>query len=192
MSSAINVYAVSLERLKEVVGSRDQAMIDAIVEAHEDFLDSIDEIDEDLELTCADAVAKLINGELSEEVPGYLYGYAIEAICAHIGEELPNICPIAGASDWIEEVDALLERKGIPVGLNQLVYGGAPVPIPEPDDYPFIGKWTPTELPAAKAAFAGADLTDVDPEMAETMQQIRNWVEAGAKEPTVAVIGFLS
>ena len=192
MSSGINVYAVTLERLKQVVGSRDQAAIDAIVKGHEDFLSSIDDIDEEAELTCADAVAELINGDLSEDAPGYLYGYAVEAICSHVGEELPNVCPIAGASDWIEEVDALLEDKGIPVRLNGLVYGGSPVSIPEPDDYPFIGKWTTDELASAKTAFESADLTNVDPEMAETLQQMRGWIEAAAKKPGVSIVGFLS
>jgi hypothetical protein len=192
MSSGINVYAVPIERLKQLVGSRDLGTIDAIVEGHEEFLSSIDDIDEEAELTCADAVAQLLNGELSEDAPGYLYGYAVEAICSHVGETLPNICPIAGASDWIEEVDALLERKGIPVRLNALLYGGSPVPIPEPDDYPFIGKWTAAELAAAKSAFESADLTDVDPEMAETLQQMRDWVEAAAKKPGASLVGFLS
>jgi hypothetical protein len=192
MSSGINVYAVPMERLKQAVGSRDQAIIDAIVAGQKGFLSSIDDIDEEAELRCADAVAELLNGELSEDAPGYLYGYAVEAICSHVGETLPNICPIAGASDWIEEVDALLEGKGIPVRLNGLVYGGSPVPIPEPDDYPFIGKWTAAELAAAKAAFEAADLTDVDPEMAETLQQMRDWVEAAAKNPGTSLVGFLS
>jgi hypothetical protein len=192
MSVGLNVYAVSLERLKQIVGSRDQAMIDAIVEGHEDFLSSIDDICKDAELTCVDVVAELINGELSENTLCYLYGYAFEAICSHVAEELPNICPISGASDWIEEVDALLEGKDIPIRLNELVFGGSPVPIPEPDDYPSIGKWTAAELAAARVAFEATDLTDVEPDMAETLQQIRDWVAVASKKPGAAVVGFLS
>ena len=54
-----------MERLKQVLGSRDQAVIDAIVEGREHFLSSIDDIDDDVVLTCGDAVAELVNGELS-------------------------------------------------------------------------------------------------------------------------------
>jgi hypothetical protein len=192
MSSAINVYAVSVERLKGVIGSRDEGLIEAIVEGQEGFLESIDDIDDEAETTCAEAVAELINGEVSEDAPGYLYGYALEAICSHLGEELPNVCPISGASDWIEEVDEVLERKGIPVRLNRLVYADSPVEIPEPDDYPFIGEWTAAEVAGAVAAFQTADLTDVDEEMAETIEQMRGWVEVAAKEPGASVVGFLS
>jgi hypothetical protein len=182
---------VSVERLKQVVGSCDKAMIDAIAEGHEDFLSSIDDIDEDAELTCADAVAELINDELSEDGAGYLYGYAVEAICSHLGLELPNICPIAGTSDWIEEIDSLLKDKGIPLRLTGLVYGGSPVPIPEPDDYPFIGAWTAAQIAAAKTAFDNADLADVEPDLSETLELIRGWVEAATGRPDVSVVGFL-
>jgi hypothetical protein len=192
MSSSLNVYALPMERLRQLIGSRDQTTIDAIVEGKEDFFSGVDDIHEEVELTCADAVAELLNGEWSEDAPGYLYGYALEAICSHIGETLPNICPISRASDWIEEVDALLEDKGIPVRLTGLVDGGSPVPIPEPDDYPFIGTWTAAELALAKSAFESADLTDIDPEMALTLQQVRDWVQAAERNPGASLIGFLS
>ena len=192
MSSSINVYAVPLERLRQVIGSRNQGLIDAIAESHEDFLSSIDDIDDEAETTCADALTDLINGETSDDTPGYLYGYALEAICSHLGEELPNISAISRASDWIEEVDRILERKGIPVRLNRLVYAGSPVPIPEPDDYPFIGQWTPAEIAAATTAFQTADLTDVDRGTADTLQQVRRWLAAAAKTPDTSIVGFLS
>jgi hypothetical protein len=113
-------------------------------------------------------------------------------MCSHVGEELPNICPIAGASEWIEEVDGLLESKGIPVRFTGLVFGGSPVSIPEPDEYPFIGKWATDELIAAQAALDAADLTDLNPEMAETLHQMRAWIETARKKPGVSVVGFLS
>src|SRR5688572_30061782 len=173
MGSAINVCAVPLGRLREIVGSRDRAVIDAVVEGQADFLQSIDDIDEETEMSCAEAVAERVNGEVSEGGPGYLYGYALEAICWHVGEELPNMGPISGASDWIEEVDGVLEGKGIPVRLSELVYGGSPVEIPEPDDYPGIGEWSAEQVAAARAAFAGAELGDLDEEMREMLGQIR-------------------
>src|SRR5690242_17166709 len=125
VSSAINLYAVSVERLKQVIGSRDQGLIDAIVAEHADFLSSVDDIDGEAEMTCADAVAELINGTPSKDGPGYLYGCALEAICSQLGEALPNICPIAGASGWIDEVDAILKSNRVPVRLSKLVYAGS-------------------------------------------------------------------
>jgi hypothetical protein len=192
MSSSINVYAVAVEQLKQAIGSRDEALIETIVSQHEDFLASIDDIDDEAEFSCAEAVADLINGAVSEDAPAYFYGYALEAICSHLGEELPNICPISGSSEWMKEVDALLERKGIPIRVNQLVFGGSPVRIPTPGDCPFIGRWTEEACAAGKNAFDNANLADVDPEMAETLQQFKDWVEVAAQTPGTSVIGFLS
>lgn len=192
MSSAINVYAVSVQRLEQILGSRDRALIDAIVARTADFLASIDEIDDEAELTCADAVADLINGETSEDAPGYLYGYALEAICAHVGVELPNICPIVRATDWIEEVDAILDRKGIPIRLERLVFGGSPVPIPEPDDYPAIGHWPAADITGALAAFVAIDVSDIAADMAETIAQVRDWLKRAAKIEDASIVGFLS
>src|SRR6185312_9331206 len=102
MSSSLNAYAVSLDQLRQVVGSRDKALIDAIISGHARFLTTIDNIDEEADFSCAQAVAHLVNGEIDEDVPGYLYGYAVEATCLHVGRKLPNVCPIG--SSWIEEV----------------------------------------------------------------------------------------
>lgn len=192
MSSSITVYAVSLEQLKQVVGSRAQQLIDSILNEQEGFLSSIDDIDDGVDMTCAEAVAALINGERPDDAPGYLFGYALEAVCSTLGDELPNISQIAGAADWIEEVDALLERKGIPVRLEQLVYYGSPVPIPEPDDYPFIGIWPASLLAAASTSFQTVDLSDVEPRMAETLQQLAGWVKVASSKPGTSIIGFLS
>jgi hypothetical protein len=192
MSYAVNVYAVSIERLKEVIGSRDKMMLDAIIAEQADFLSTIDDIDDEAEMTCAGALAKMINGQSSLDDPGYLYGYAIETLCAQIGVELPNICPICGVSDWVDEVDAILEAKGVPIRLSDLVNAGSPVPIPTPDDFPFIGFWPADEIPAALAAFRSLDFTGFADEMAETFTQMRAWLEEAAKTSGVSVIGFNS
>ena len=192
MSSAINVYALRLDQLTQLLGSRNASAIRTINEAHSYFLSNVDAIDDQAGMTCAQAVAELINGESSKDGPGYLYGYALEAVCAHVGRELPNICPIAGASSWIEEVDAFLESKGIPIRLSKLVQWGSPVPIPEPDDYPSIGYWSSDEIPPSIRAFAAADLSGAENDMVETLSQLRSWLQSAAKDPQAMVIGFLS
>lgn len=192
MSSSINVYAVPLDRLKQLVGSRDQAVIDAVVSNHKAFLATVDDIDDEADMTCAQAVAELVNDSPDKDGPGYLYGYALEALCAHAGQELPNLCPIARGSEWIEEIDALLERHQAPVHLSDLVYGGSPVPIPEPDDYPFIGRWPADKIPATLAAVHAMDVTQLGPDTAETVEQLRGWLEAAAGKPGASIVGFLS
>jgi len=192
VSSAINVYAVAVDQLRRAFGSRDQKLIAAIVTSHKHFLSTIDDIDDEAEMSCAQALAELVNGTQPKDGAGYLYGYALEALCGHLGEELPNICPIAGASAWIEEMDRLLASRRVPLQLMQLVFGGSPVPIPEPDDAPCIGVWRADELPAAAAAFRALDPSGLDHDMTETLAQFRGWVEAALRTPGRSIIGFLS
>jgi hypothetical protein len=96
------------------------------------------------------------------------------------------------ASDWIEAVDAVMQDKGLTVRLSSLVYGGSPVAIPTPDDYPFIGQWPPGEVAAALKAFESLDTSDFDQEMAETFAQMHHWVKAAAGNEGAKVLGFLS
>jgi hypothetical protein len=198
MSSAIRVYAVSLERLKRVVGSGDQRLIDVIREVHAERLSSVDWIGrrDEGRMTCAEAVADLVYGG-TPRGPGYLYGHALEVICAQIGIMLTDIGPVSRAAHWVEDVDAVLERMRVPIRLLTLLFGGSPVPIRTPlddptMDGPSIGRWEAGEIAAALAAMRSADLADVDREMAETLRMIRGWLERAARLPDASIIGFLS
>jgi hypothetical protein len=192
MSSTIDVYAVSEGRLRQAVGSGDRALAEAVIAGQGDWLAQVDEVDEESELKAGDAVRELIDGRISGSGGGYLYGYALKAICAHLGEELlPNLWGIAGAADWIEEVDGHLAAKGIGLKLSDLVYGGSPVAIPEPDDYPFIGRWAAQDIAAAVAALRAADLSDLEQELAETIGLVRAWVETAGKAGGTMIVGFL-
>ncbi len=121
---------------------------------------------------------------------GYVYGYALEAICAYLGRELPNVTGICGASAWFEKVDAVLRGNGLPVGLTDLVYGDCPVAIPPPDDCPCIGSWPPQAVAGALAAIRGVDPGGLGHEMAEAVGQVRAWLEAAG--PGEGLVGFLS
>jgi hypothetical protein len=194
MSSTLTVYAISFERLERVPGSRDLALVGAIGTELEDFLARIDELrdDEDETPSCREAVAQIVAGAPLSPHLGYLYGFALEAICAYIGRELPNVSGICGTSAWVDQVDDYLRSEGVPVGLAGLIYGGCPVEIPEPDDYPFIGSWPPQVIPSALGAIRGVETEGLDYEMAETIAQIRAWLEAAAENPEEGLIGFLS
>jgi hypothetical protein len=194
MSSTLSVYVISFDRLKKVRGSRDRGLVEAIGAELESFLSQVDELrDEDEDVpTCRDAVAQIIEGAPLAAHLGYLYGYALEAICAHLGRELPGVSSISRAAAWIDVVDELLEGKGIPIGLSTLVFGVCPVDIPTPDDHPSIGSWPPHVIPGALEAIRRADLAGSDDETTETIAQVRGWLEAAAGDPEEGLMGFLS
>jgi hypothetical protein len=191
VSSSISVYAVSLEKLTSVVDSRDTQLVSTIAAQQANFLERVDEINDEAELSCLDALKHLVNGDELNESHGYLYGYALEALCMQLGAELPNISGISGAGEWIEKTDSMLARHQVPLSLSTLVYGGSPIQIPQPDDYPFIGSWPVREIASALSVLERIDKNALDPEMAETFGQLEGWMTA-ALERGSAIIGFLS
>jgi hypothetical protein len=201
MSTTLEVYAVSLDELRRVAGSRDEGLISAIVVEQASWLaeiDAIRDVDEEEAgetLTCAQALAQIINGEIRAEVPWYqrhLYGYALEALCGHLGEPLENVSAITGASGWVDEVDAFLIENDVPIRLSDLMFGKIPLEIPEPDDYPCIGSWSAGVIAGALVPLRRIGGNPEDPEMAETIGQLRDWIEAAASRPGYGLVGFLS
>jgi hypothetical protein len=195
VSSTITVYAVPFDRLRRVPGSRDPGLAEAVGTEFGYFLSRIDELkkDEDEGVpTCREAVGQIVAGAALSPRLGYLYGYALEAICAYLGRELPAVHAISRAAAWVDGVDDLLHGRGVPVRLSDLVYGGCPVAIPPPDDSPCIGSWPPRVIPAALGAIRGAGLAGLDHESAGTLAQVRGWLEAAAEDPGDGLVGFLS
>src|SRR3954451_15373640 len=124
MSSTLSVYAISFDRLKEVPGSRNHRLVESISRDLEYFLNQIDELrdeEEGVVPTCREAVAQIIEGAPLSPRLGYLYGYALEAICAHLGRELLAVHAIGRAAAWVDGVDDLLQGRGVPVRLSDLV-----------------------------------------------------------------------
>src|SRR4029077_1759365 len=96
------------------------------------------------------------------------------------------------ASAWIDKVDGYLKGKGVPIALTDLVFGVCPLDLPTPDDNPFIGSWPPRVIPGALDALRRVDLSDADHDTAETVAQIRDWLETPASDPDEGLIGVLS
>lgn len=196
MSSFVSIYAVSLDELNNRVGSRDQALIDRICFASTVDFASIDELDEDAEITCAEAVARIIRGQGTEDAEEYhlgsLYGYALESICSVLGKDVGSIDSISRAIRWMEEVDKEAQRVGIPLRLIDLTCSGSPIDIPPADDWPSIGFWTPEQIAAGQQAFATLDTTQVNPEFVEIFEDMQGWLEKARTIPGASIIGFLS
>jgi hypothetical protein len=192
MSSTLTVYAIPFERLQRVPGSRDRGLVEAVSAESRGFLAQIDALgDGDEERPrCRDALAQIVEGAALSPHLGYLYGYALEALCAYLGRELPNVSGISGASAWVEKADELLRGRGAPVGLTDLVYGVCPVEIPEPDDYPYIGAWPPHVIPAALGAVRCVDPQGLGYELRETVARVRAWLEAAGSGE--GLVRFLS
>lgn len=122
MSYCHMFYAVDLDQLRQVAGSKDRALYDQLA-AENDSLDKAE----------LNALKRIIQGRC-EKTAGdeYLYGYALKALCEHLGE------PIG------EDVAAIRDHPY----KSKLIANGPPIAIPyTTDDFPEIGYLTPEELP---------------------------------------------
>lgn len=127
MSYTLTPYAVDLAALQQVVGSGDEALLAAVL------AENADEPDDDDELSTAQALRHLILGEPRDEAQAYQYGYALEMVCRHLGEQLPGDC-------WESIRWAVLEQTGF---VEVLERSGPPVPLPPSTDFPRIAHLTP-------------------------------------------------
>ena len=192
MSYIVTAIAVDLDKVRSAIGSKDKALLARLKKALGDDLEQIDAMLEDYAdedeggepLTTGAALRHMILGEpyRADEGLGFAYGYCFEALCQYYGDVLPNDQWSAMRYQWFDAVQKALERAGVApkqFAIRTLVERGAPVPLPEIDDFPGIGYLTKDEAAKARAALAKADLTKVkEPEAVGAIEQVRGWLDA--------------
>jgi hypothetical protein len=192
MGYILTATAVDLGKVTAAVGSKDMRLLSALVKKFGDDFEQFDEMAADFAdeeaggdaLTMQGALGQMVMGEEYSEWLGFLYGYALEFICRHFGERLPNEhwSAMPSGSKWAETVDRGLNAAGVPervlrVGTH-LMNRGSPVPIPEIDDFPGIGYLRLNEVRAAQEALAQARLAAVtDREAIESIKEVRDWLQ---------------
>ena len=86
--------------------------------------------------------------------------------------------------EWADAVDRALAVAGVPRErfslLDHLMYRGAPIPIPVPGDFPFIGYLKAEEVGPALGAVESADVTVLDRGLQEAIAEVRGWLGACA------------
>lgn len=143
MSYAHMTYGVDLGRLKALWGSKDEALLEEILDAQADELDSNDEFFEDMRDDDEDeededeggdeggafpdsrtALREIVAGSIAErEGAEAVYGYVLKILCEHLGEFLDG--DIAEISQHPYE--------------SRMISNGSPLPIPiDHGDFPEV------------------------------------------------------
>ena len=163
MSYSLVPYLVDLEKLRRVMGSKDDVLLKSVLsnigdedetsdDAEGDNDEDVEE-DEEEEISMTRAVTDLISGNKPVDGSGHVYGYALENICNTIGTRL-------GADEWCGIRWEVLEATGVE---TLLVTSGSPVPLPEIDDFPTIGFLTLDETEKMLASVKEDGLTSAAP-----------------------------
>src|SRR5262249_27225369 len=145
--------------------------------------DLVDEDDDERPPSCEEAYKQIVNGEEYNEEYGYVYGYAYEGLCRALGAETKETWTgIWQSYDWFKDIDKALAKQKIKLKVTDLLYRGALIDIPIPEDFPGLGWWTADEVSKAIAAFnaldgkkSGAKKPKTAKQLTEAIDDIRSW-----------------
>ncbi|MFT3883240.1 MAG: hypothetical protein QM703_26755 [Gemmatales bacterium] len=138
--------------------------------------------------SAADVTRHLISGKKPARRVAFkfMYGYALQCLCLHLGEELPHDRwhDLRG-STWAKSLDKALKTVSIPVKTlsvsKQLVDRGAPFKqVPTYSDNPSIGYLTLAEVERAVAAMQDARLDTLEEETRSFLEDLRRWLQTCA------------
>jgi hypothetical protein len=138
-------------------------------------------------ITMKEALGHLIMGEEYNQKAGFMYGFALQFICRHIGTRLPNDhwCSLSGWS-WFPEVDRALETLGVPEERlrvqRHLTGHGSPVPIPVIEDFPAIGYLKQDEIKQVAEILDEGKVQSLEFEpMRDGLQELLIWISRCVK-----------
>jgi DNA integrity scanning protein DisA with diadenylate cyclase activity len=190
MSYTLSPIAVKLDEVNAVFGSKNKKLLAQLVKEFADDFEQIDSmatdyVDEDegeAAFTCEQALTHMIMGEeYVEEEFGFVYGYSFEFLCRHFGDSLSNDNWSAMRYAWAERVDQ--ELKALKIGektlrIVRLMERGAPVTLPDIDDFPGIGYMTLKEIESALNVLTPEKLATIkDKEVQDALTEVRGWLE---------------
>jgi hypothetical protein len=184
MSYGMMPFAVKLARVERTFGSRDAAPAAEITAKFHPLLREALGDDED-DLSQEQALFDIIEGHPLREEYGYRYAYVLEMLCWHFGRFLPNgnFCPMGMGR--AQHVDRVLTEAGVPSDqfrfVDHLMFRGSPIAIPHPEEFPCIGYIKAKEVGPTLRAVQSVNVSSFDPEMRETLTELRGWLEVCAK-----------
>jgi hypothetical protein len=172
MSYSLIPYAVDLKKLRAAVGSKEQALVQAVIHGNAKLFKQQGEAGE---LSLREALEQLVMGSDLDGDWGHVYGYALEQLCRHLGTPLK-------VEGWIGVHWEIMEM----FQLDQLLKdSGPPVELPFIADFPTIGHIRAKDLPRVlrDVQERKADATDAD--LRGLLGELEGWLKkarAGAKD----------
>ena len=141
------------------------------------------------------ALRRLCMGDAAGGASGVIDGaasvWALEILCAHFGQKLPNGSVANADDDWLMRVvDPIFDAWGVGdfVKCKRLVYGNWPIKIPHAES-PRGGAIDAPELARALAVMRKGALPMFDREIIAVIGEVRGWLEACVAR-NAGLVGF--
>lgn len=186
MSVQLTGYAVDLERIRSVVGCRNDDLLRDLIARNRPDLDQLNEwFDFEFEgqPTIDDALGLIVSGDLPQIEPmNAQYGYALEVLCRTYGTALyPDRLAQLDLA-WLYEQPELDELGSGPGPLRGL--------MPMPIELPGIGCIDAPDVQAKLALALSAGATTSDPDAPECYEEYASWLRT-ALERKASLVSFL-
>jgi hypothetical protein len=186
MGYGVMAYAIG-DEVWHAVGAGSEELLELYLHGADDTVASIDELLAGLgpvEPPLPDArqaLRHLVMGEPYHPRAGFAYAYWFKHLCED-GQFLRNDAWMPIRVAFLDEVQDGLTRAGVTgVSVSAMVFGGLPIALPAPDDFPGMGYVSRADAPAQLAAIDAGDLSAVpDPHVREAIEQLRGWLQVCA------------
>lgn len=161
-------YAVDAERIKGVIGTKDPALFEQVLETEE--FDNYSEQDFAGHTGTREALEQMILGKRHSllgkynKKSGHAYWYALIAICAALGERLDATHEIKLSYETDLINDYLRDDFAVRLKIEEVLLPGDDglMGLPEPADFPMVGLLLPERLAALQKTFAPIEISDAD------------------------------
>jgi hypothetical protein len=170
MSYVLTAYLVDIPQLKSLIGSKDESIVDTIVENNPEIFEDEDEFDD--EVVLSEALRQLIMGEAMDEEEAHQYGYALRELCDHSGK-------LQKCEHWNGVRWAAVEQCGLEELLTKF---GPPISLPPIDGGPHIGHIRREQVKEHQKAAQSRAATAKDSDVRQLLDEYNTWLEAAAKK----------
>jgi len=187
MGYGFMIWAVDVDKLREVAGSKEEKLRRMIGGRFKRKLSELDDlfrskIDAGGPNTY-EALRQIIDGTIPpDRTRGGIYSYAFKLIVEHFGRFLNNsaICPWNRVD--FEPMNRALAEMGVPLALEDILWNGLPVKLPYPDDFPTTGFADASRVKELDAAFSKAKQVEMDAETREIVDCVRGFIRDAASQ----------
>jgi hypothetical protein len=134
--------------------------------------------------TLGQALDHLCAGDVRKPEFASQYAWALEVLCAHIGQKHPNASVTRVEESWLAQtIDPVFRGWGLGMVFTtkMLIHGAWPLHIPQPTGTPYGGSVSPDEVEHALMVMRSATPPGrLDLRAVQVLGEIRGWLEAAA------------
>lgn len=187
MGYGVMAYAVG-EPVWETLGCRSEEMVSLLEWGADDLIEFLDEAlatprpGEPPLPDARTALRQLIMGEPLDGRAGVAYAYWFKQMCES-GQFLRNDAWMPIRMAFFDDVEQALRRLGVTgVSVRDMVFGGLPVPLPPPDDFPGMGYTAAKDAGVLAERLGAVELSrEPDRHLREAIEQLTGWLRTCAE-----------